>query len=52
MKQSYKVTQVFTAGILAGITITETRDHPVEVGKVYTSCVTGAAYKIISCEKI
>lgn len=47
----YLVKKEFVTGLLAGISIVEKTNVPFKVGKVYTSCVNKAQYKIVEVIK-
>ena len=52
MNTTYEVTRRFTAGILAGITITTVGTVAYEVGREYRECVGKGAYVILACEAV
>jgi len=49
MVTKYQVTKQHTAGILAGITTTETTSVRFEVGREYRACVGGGRYVVTEC---
>ena len=50
--QTFRVTRVFTAGILAGITYTETSRVQMPVGFTCEKPSAGDPYKVTACEPI
>lgn len=52
MRTTYSVTKRFTAGFLAGITITETTTVRFEAGREYKACVGSSRYLVLSCVRI
>jgi hypothetical protein len=49
---TYEVIREFTAGILAGITITTVGTVAYEVGREYRECVGKGAYVILACKAV
>jgi hypothetical protein len=46
----FSVTKRFTAGVLAGLTITETTPVQFEVGREYRECIGSGSYVVEACE--
>jgi hypothetical protein len=50
--RKFRVTKLFTAGLLAGLTHTETTDVEWSVGQVVSKPVCGSPYKILTVETV
>lgn len=47
-QQSYRVQIRYLTGNLAGLLITEITRVPREPGRIYTACITGDTYLVVS----